>query len=277
MHCPDQTGIIASVTSFINKNGGNIVGLDQYVEPSSAKFFMRIEWELENFKFSNEQIENAILEDFGKKFQIQYRLHFNQNKRRMAVFVSKISHCLSDILARWQSDEWNVEIPLIISNHEDMRAVVEPFGIPYFYLPITASNKAEQESKQAALLDEYKIDFVVLARYMQVLSEDFIKYYPENIINIHHSSLPAFPGAKPYHSAFERGVKIIGATAHYVTEKLDEGPIIEQEVVRVSHLDSVADLVRKGKDLEKIALSKAIWLHLNNKILCYKNKTIVFD
>jgi formyltetrahydrofolate deformylase len=208
---------------------------------------------------------------------MNFRLYFSDVKPRMAIFVSKMSHCIYDILARYTAGEWNVEIPLIISNHPDLQHVGERFGIPFHVFPITKENKAEQEAKEMELLKEHKISFIVLARYMQIVSEDMIKAYPDKIINIHHSFLPAFIGAKPYHAAFERGVKIIGATSHYVTTELDTGPIIEQDVVRITHKDSIPDLVNKGKDLEKIVLSRAVQKHIERKVLAYKNKTVIFS
>jgi len=277
IYCEDKPGIIASVTDFIQEHDGNIIYLDQHVDTEENTFFMRIEWELKNFIISTDKIDTLFKEGLAKKFKMNYRLYFSNEKLRMAVFVSKLPHCLFDILARTQSGEWQVEIPLIISNHEDLRAVAEKFGIDYYCFPVNSENKKEQEEKELALLKEKQTDFIVLARYMQVLTDDFIKQYPENIINIHHSFLPAFPGAKPYHSAYKRGVKIIGATSHYVTAELDEGPIIEQDVARVTHNDSVKDLIRKGRDLEKIVLSRAILSHFKRKTLVYKNRTIVFN
>ena len=206
-----------------------------------------------------------------------FRLFFSDVKPRMAIFVSKMSHCIYDLLARYTAGEWDVEIPLIISNHPDLANIGEQFGIPFEVIPITKENKAEQEQKEFELLEKYNIDFIVLARYMQVLSEEFINRYPNRIINIHHSFLPAFVGAKPYHAAYERGVKLIGATSHYVTTELDAGPIIEQDIVRISHKNTVDDLVHKGRDLEKIVLSRAVEKHIQRKILTYKNKTIIFN
>ena len=262
MHCPDQPGIIAVITEFINTNGGNILYLDQYVDRVNGIFYMRVEWDLEKFLIPKEKIN-----DYS----------FTDRPQRMALFVSKMSHCLYDILARYTAGDWEVEIPLIVSNHPDLRHVGEQFGIPFEVIPVTRDNKAEMEAREFELLEKYEIDFIVLARYMQVLSEDFINRYPNRIINIHHSFLPAFVGAKPYHAAYERGVKLIGATSHYVTTELDAGPIIEQDIVRITHKDTVADLVHKGRDLEKIVLSRAVEKHIQRKILAYKNKTIVFS
>ena len=276
IHCPDQPGILATVTDFINVNGGNIIYLDQHVDNEEKVFFMRVEWDLANFVIPKDRIREYFETLYAKKYDMYFRVYFSDYKPRMAVFVSKMSHCLYDILARWTAGEWNVEIPLIISNHEDLRTAAERFGIPYFHIPITAANKAEQEEATLRLLDEHKVDFIVLARYMQILSEKMIKKYPDRIINIHHSFLPAFVGAKPYHAAYARGVKLIGATSHYVTSELDAGPIIGQDITRMSHKNSVSDLIRKGQDLEKIVLSYAVGKHLARKILTYKNKTVVF-
>ncbi len=276
MHCPDQKGIIATVTEFITKNQGNIIYLDQYVDPVKNVFFMRIEWELDQFVIPPEKIGEYFDTLIARRFQMKWKLYFSHQIPRMAIFVSKLPHCLYDVLARWKAKEFRVEIPLIISNHKDLQPVAEQFGVDFYHFPITPENKSEQEAKELALLEEYHIDFIVLARYMQILSDQFVACYPNKIINIHHSFLPAFPGARPYHSAYERGVKVIGATSHYVTAELDQGPIIEQDVVRVSHTDTVADFIRKGRDLEKIVLSRAIWWHLQRKTLVYENKTIVF-
>lgn len=251
LHCPDKPGILAEVTDFITVNKGNIIYLDQYVDHVENIFFMRIEWELKDFLVPQEKIEDYFRTLYGQKYEMDFRLYFSDVKPRMAIFVSKLSHCLFDILARYTAGEWNVEIPLIISNHPDLQHVAERFGIPFYLFPITKETKEEQERKEMELLAKHKITFIVLARYMQVISEQMINAYPNKIINIHHSFLPAFVGAKPYHAAFQRGVKIIGATSHYVTTELDAGPIIEQDVVRITHKDTIEDLVNKGKDLEK--------------------------
>ena len=277
LHCPDKPGILAEVTDFITVNKGNIVYLDQYVDHVENIFFMRIEWELKGFLIPQEKIEDNFKTLYAQKYKMSFRLYFSDVKPRMAIFVSKMSHCLFDLLARYTAGEWNVEIPLIISNHPDLQHVAERFGIPFYLFPITKETKAEQEQKEMELLAKYNVNFIVLARYMQVISEQMINAYPNRIINIHHSFLPAFVGAKPYHAAFERGVKIIGATSHYVTTELDAGPIIEQDVVRITHKDSVEDLVNKGKDLEKIVLSRAVQKHIERKVLAYKNKTVIFS
>ncbi len=277
LHCPDKPGILAEVTDFITVNKGNIIYLDQYVDHVENIFFMRIEWELKNFLIPQEKIEDYFATLYAQKYEMFFRLYFSDTKPRMAIFVSKMSHCLFDLLARYTAGEWNVEIPLIISNHPDLQHVAERFGIPFYLFPITKETKAEQEQKEMELLAKHKVNFIVLARYMQVISERMIDAYPNRIINIHHSFLPAFVGAKPYHAAFERGVKIIGATSHYVTTELDAGPIIEQDVVRITHKDTVEDLVNKGKDLEKIVLSRAVQKHIERKVLAYKNKTVIFS
>ena len=277
IYCPDEKGIILSVTNYISRNNGNIVDLDQHVDSEQKIFFMRVEWTLSDFNIPRENIGAHFGSEVAQKYQMQYTIHFRDEKIRMALMVSKMDHCFNDILSRYKSGEWNVEIPLIISNHPDMEETANRFGIPYHYIPVSKQTKVEQEKKQLQLLSDHNIDFVVLARYMQILSENFIKDYSNRIINIHHSFLPAFPGAKPYHSAHERGVKIIGATSHYVTKELDAGPIIAQSTANISHKDRVEDLVRKGRDIEKVVLSRAIWYHVNRRILSYGNRTIIFD
>lgn len=277
MHCPDQAGIITVITGFINENGGNIVYLDQYVDRLNGVFYMRIEWELDNFVIPKEKISDYFNTLYAQRYEMSFHISFSERIQRMAIFVSKMSHCIYDLLARYTAGEWDVEIPLIISNHPDLEIIGKQFNIPFVVIPITKENKAEQEAKEFELLDKYNVDFIVLARYMQVLSEDFINRYPNKIINIHHSFLPAFIGAKPYHQAYERGVKLIGATSHYVTTELDAGPIIEQDIVRITHKDLPQDLVHKGRDLEKIVLSRAVEKHIQRKILTYKNKTIIFS
>lgn len=277
IHCPDQRGIVARVTDFIHRNNGNIVALDQHTDRDEGRFFMRVEWELQNFELERDQIEPAFEFAIATPCKMKWKLHFSDHIPRMALFVSKMSHCLYDLLARYQSGEMRVEIPLIISNHKDMEGVAASFGIPYFHLPITAETKAAQEAKELELLKEHRVDFIVLARYMQILSQSFVDHFPERVINIHHSFLPAFIGAKPYHAAHARGVKIIGATSHYVTTDLDAGPIIEQDVARISHHDNVKRLIQKGRDIEKIVLSRAVMAHIDRKTLVYKNKTVVFQ
>jgi formyltetrahydrofolate deformylase len=276
MHCPDQRGIVARVTDFIHQNNGNIVALDQYTNREENRFFMRVEWELDGFLLDREDIGTVFGPLLGKPLEMYWDLKFSDKIPRMAVFVSKSSHCLYDLLARYQSGELKVVIPAIISNHKDLENVAAQFDISFFYVPVNKDNKQEQENQELKILKEHEIDFIVLARYMQILSPGFVKHYPNQIINIHHSFLPAFAGARPYHAAHSRGVKIIGATSHYVTTDLDAGPIIEQDIIRISHHDSVESLVQKGKDIEKIVLSRAVKAHLERKTLVYKNKTIVF-
>lgn len=279
LHCPDKVGIITEITKFITDNHGNIVYLDQYVDKVDGRFFMRVEWELENFAIPQDKIQEYIETLYGTRYEMEFDIYFNHEKPRMALFVSKMSHCLYDLLARYKAGELDVEIPCIVSNHEDLRYVAEQFDIPYYVWSIKKdwSNKQEVEKAEMELLKEKKITFIVLARYMQIISEEMIQKYPHKIINIHHSFLPAFIGAKPYHQAYQRGVKIIGATSHYVTSELDAGPIIEQDVVRITHKDTPETLVLKGKDLEKIVLSRAVKKHIQRKILTYHNKTIIFS
>ncbi len=279
LHCPDEQGIITEVTKFIADNKGNIVYLDQYVDHQDGMFFMRIEWEMEGFRIPRNKLKDYIQTLYAARYDMTFNLYFNDEKPRMAIFVSKMSHCLYDLLARYRAGEWDVEIPCIISNHEDLRYVGEQFGIPYHVWKINKdhSNKQEVELQEMQLLKEQGVTFIVLARYMQIITDDMISAYPNQIINIHHSFLPAFIGAKPYHQAWERGVKIIGATSHYVSAELDAGPIIEQDVVRISHKDTPESLVLKGRDLEKIVLSRAVTKHIERKVLVYHNKTIIFN
>ncbi|WP_114748672.1 formyltetrahydrofolate deformylase [Pleomorphovibrio marinus] len=277
IQCKDNKGIVAAVSEFLFRNNGNIIEIDQHIDEDIGDFFMRAEWELETFNIPKEDILRIFAQEVGDRFGMKYTLAFKMPKPRMAIFVSKLSHCLFDILSRYYSGQFQVDIPLVISNHADMKPVVKAFGIPFYHFPINKENKKEQESKQIALLKENQIDFVVLARYMQILSGDFIQHFPSKIINIHHSFLPAFVGAKPYHAAHKRGVKIIGATAHYVTEELDAGPIIEQDVARVRHHNTVEEMVQIGQDVEKVVLSKAIKYHLARKIQVVGNRTIIFN
>ena len=279
LYCQDQPGIISEVTKFITDNKGNIVYLDQYVDKEDGMFFMRIEWELDTFLIPRDKVSEYINTLYSQRYHLSFKLYFSDVRPRMAIFVSKMSHCLYDLLARWKAGEFNCDIPCIVSNHEDLRYVAEQFGIPYHVWSIKRdhSNKKEVEEAEMELLKKHKVSFIVLARYMQIISDDMIAQYPHHIINIHHSFLPAFVGAKPYHQAYERGVKIIGATSHYVTAELDAGPIIEQDVTRITHKDTPESLVLKGKDLEKIVLSHAVSKHIQRKILTYKNKTIIFS
>ena len=277
IHCQDAPGIVVAITDFIHNNGGNILYLDQHVDSEHGVFFMRIEWDLKNFAIQRDKVAEYFETLVGSRYQMNSQLHFSDKKPRMALFVSKMPHCFYDLLARYESGELDVEIPIVISNHSDLQVATERLGIDFYCITINEDNKKEQEEKQKLLLEKYNIDFVVLARYMQVLSDSFVKDYPQRIINIHHSFLPAFPGGRPYHSAYERGVKIIGATSHYVTAELDAGPIIEQDVVHVSHKDSVEDMVRIGRDLEKIVLARAVRHHVHHDLLVYENRTVVFD
>ena len=272
--CPDQRGLVAKIANFIYANGGNIIHADQHTDFTAGLFLSRLEWQLDGFNLPQDLIApafNSIAQPLGANWQI----HFSDRLPRVAIWVSRQDHCLFDLLWRQRAGEFQAEIPLIISNHSAMEAIAQQFGIDYHHIPITPETKAEQEAKQLELLRQYRIDLVVLAKYMQILSADFVQQFPQ-VINIHHSFLPAFAGANPYQRAYERGVKIIGATAHYVTQDLDEGPIIEQDVVRVSHRDAVADLIRKGKDLERIVLARAVRLHLQHRVLVYGNRTVVF-
>lgn len=279
LHCPDRRGIITEITKFITDNNGNIVYLDQYVDRQDGVFFMRLEWELDGFVIPRDKLKDYFQTLYSTRYGMTFSLYFNDVKPRMAIFISKMSHCLYDLLARYNAGEWNVEIPCIVSNHEDLRYVAEQFGIPYYVWHINKdhSNRAEVEQAEMELLGRERVTFIVLARYMQIISERMIDAYPHHIINIHHSFLPAFIGARPYHQAWQRGVKIIGATSHYVTTELDAGPIIEQDVVRITHKDTPETLMLKGRDLEKIVLSRAVTKHIERKILTYNNKTVVFS
>jgi formyltetrahydrofolate deformylase len=277
IHCEDQKGIIAAVTNFILKTEGNIVYIDQHVDREQQVFFMRLECELTNKNIGLASIQNDFDLTIAQDFKMTWEIYTNEQKPKMALFVSKYDHCLYDILGRYSAGELNVEIPLIISNHADLKPIAKRFNIPFFHVPFTKDNKEEGEKAQIELLKKFDIDFIVLARYMQIITPKLIALYENRIINIHHSFLPAFPGAKPYHSAFKRGVKIIGATSHYVTQELDEGPIIEQDISRVSHINSIEDFIMKGRDLERLVLARAIKLHAERKTMVYNNKTVVFS
>lgn len=273
---PDKKGLVAALANFLMTYNANIMHADQHQDASENLFLMRIQWELEGFTLPMDAF-SAAFQPIAAEHNMTWKVSLSSRKPRMAIFVSKYEHCLVDLLHRWRIGELNCDIPLVISNHEDCRRLVEFNGIPFHVVPVTRDNKAEAEAEQFRLLEEAGADFIVLARYMQVLSGEFVKRYPDRVINIHHSFLPAFDGAKPYHRAFARGVKLIGATSHYVTEDLDEGPIIEQEVTRISHRDDVEDLIQKGRDLEKVVLSRAVRWHVDDRILSYSNKTVVFD
>ena len=277
IHCKDRPNIIASVTNFIAKKDGNIVYIDQHVDREQNIFFMPLESEFAKESFSADAFRDAFKINLADEFEMKWRIYSSDRKPKMALFVCKYDHCLYDLLGRYNSGELNLEIPFIISNHLDLKPIADNFKIPYYFIPVTKETKAEAEQKQLELLEKYQINFIVLARYMQIISEKLIAEFPNKIINIHHSFLPAFVGAKPYHSAFKRGVKIIGATSHYVTEELDAGPIIDQGVTRVSHSHTIEDLISKGRDLEKIVLANAIKLHANRKVMVYNNKTVIFS
>jgi formyltetrahydrofolate deformylase len=277
IHCPDQKSIIATVTNYIAAQDGNITYLDQHVDADENVFFMRLECEFNVKKWNLESIKSDFEIHLAKPFQMNWEIYSQDQKPKLGLFVSKYDHCLYDILGRYSAGELAIEIPLIISNHEDLRVVADRFDIPFHYIPFTKEIKEAGQQQQIKLLGEHEIDFIVLARYMQIIPADLIALYRNKIINIHHSFLPAFPGAKPYHSAFKRGVKIIGATSHYVTEGLDEGPIIEQDIARVSHSHSIEDFIMKGRDLERIVLARAIKLHSERKTIVYNNKTVVFS
>ncbi len=274
--CPDRKGILAAIADFIYLHGGNVLHADQHQDNKLGLFFMRIEWDLKDFGLDREDFREQF-EPIARNFQIRWQLELSRSLPNLAIFVSKYQHCLVDLLYRHQTGEFKCKIPLIISNHPDAQDLADHYGIPYHHVPIEKGRKKESERAQRELLQQHAVDLVVLARYMQVLSSDFVSAYPRQIINVHHSFLPAFTGARPYRAAFERGVKLIGATSHYVTTALDEGPIIEQDVARISHRDQVEDLAQKGRDLERVVLARAVRWHLDHRILCYGNKTVIFD
>lgn len=274
--CPDRRGLVAALAQLLYGHGANILDADQHTDQGAKQFFQRIRFDLSEMRTDRITLEQAIRE-VAARFHMQWSLHYGGDRKRMAIFVSRYDHCLFDLLLRHRAGELDCDIPLIVSNHKELRHIGEQFNVPYHVFPIVKENKAEQEARELELLQREQIDLIVLARYMQVLSGDFISQYPARIINIHHSFLPAFMGGKPYHQAAERGVKLIGATAHYATTDLDEGPIIEQDVVRTSHRDSIEDLLRKGRDVERTVLARAVRWHLDDRVLVYGNKTVVFD
>ena len=274
--CPDAKGIVAAIADFLYQHNANILHADQHQDAENSLFLMRVEWDLKDFSLDEASFARAF-EVIAKTYKMTWELKLSADKPRMAIMVSQYDHCLADLLHRYKNNELQCDIPLIISNHLNAQKLAEFYDIPFFHIPVEKDKKKEAEAEQFALFDKYQVDFIVLARYMQILSEDFVKRYPQRVINIHHSFLPAFIGAKPYHRAFERGVKLIGATSHYVTEVLDEGPIIEQDIDRISHRDQVEDLIQKGRDLERIVLYKAVRWHIENRILIYGNKTVIFD
>ena len=277
IHCPDQSGIISAVTGFVHSKGGNIIYLDQHVDKEADVFFMRLESDFENNGLEIVEFKKEFVSNLAEPYQMKWSLHLDNVLPKMAIFVSKYNHCLYDLLSRFNSGELRTEIPFIISNHKELGYIAKQFNIPFYHIPVTRDSKKEAEKKQLKLLKEHQVDFIVLARYMQIVSSTLINDFPDKIINIHHSFLPAFAGAKPYHAAFERGVKIIGATSHYVTEELDAGPIIEQDVTTVSHSHTIKDFMAKGRDLEKIVLSRAVNLHVQRKTMVYNNKTVIFS
>jgi len=275
INCKDKSGIIATVTNFFHERNGNIVYIDQYVDTENGIFFMRLENEFSS-EFDIVKVRADFEKEIAKTYNMNWKLFAEERVLKMAVFVSKYDHCLYDILGRYKAGELGVEIPFILSNHKDLEPIAKAFEIPFYHVPVTKDTKVEAEAKQLELLQKFEVDFIVLARYMQIISDKMISEYPNNIINIHHSFLPAFAGAKPYHSAYKRGVKIIGATCHYVTAELDAGPIIEQDITRISHSHSIKDLILKGRDLEKIVFSRGIKLHIQRKTMVFNNKTIIF-
>lgn len=277
INCEDRPNIIAYVTNFISGNEGNIVYIDQHVDREQNIFFMRLESEFSNPSFDTEAFKVKFKTQVAEHFNMKWRIYSSERKPKMALFISKYDHCLYDLLGRYNSGELNLEIPFIISNHDTLKPIADNFNIPFYHIPVTKETKEAAEDQQLELLEKHSIDFIVLARYMQIVSSKLISRYPNKIINIHHSFLPAFVGAKPYHSAYKRGVKIIGATSHYVTEELDAGPIIDQDVTRVTHAHSISDLIAKGRDLEKIVLANAVKLHANRKVMVYNNKTVIFS
>jgi formyltetrahydrofolate deformylase len=274
--CPDRIGLVARISHFIFERGGNILDLDEHVDPDEQIFSIRVAWDLSRFSISAAELIDAFT-PLAREFKASWEIKFPEKKMRLAIFVSKYDHCLQEILWRNSIGEFPIEIPLIISNHPDLQNLAAHYKIPYHVFPITAANKMEQEGQELKLLAEHQIDTVILARYMQIISTQFVKKYPNRIINIHHSFLPAFAGSNPYKQAYQRGVKIIGATSHYVTEELDEGPIIEQDIRRITHRDSLEDLIRKGRDLERIVLARAIRYHAEHRVLVHGRKTIIFD
>jgi len=278
INCPDQAGIICAVSGFVHANGGNVIYLDQHVDKQANVFFMRLESDFNGTEaFSISKFRDDFAQTLAVPYQMEYSMYTDDMVPKMAIFVSKYNHCLYDLLSRYRSGELKVEISFIVSNHPDLNDIAEQFNIPFYHIPVTKATKSEAEDQQLKLLKKHQVDFFVLARYMQIISEKMIHQYHNKIINIHHSFLPAFAGAKPYHAAFERGVKIIGATSHYVTEALDAGPIIEQDVTTVSHSHTIRDFIAKGRDLEKIVLSRAVKLHLKRKTMVYNNKTVIFS
>ena len=276
LSCGDRSGLVSRISHFVFERGGNILDLDEHVDTNEKHFFVRIAWDMKNFSIPASEIANALT-PLAKEFNAEWKINFTGKNLRVAIFVSKYDHCMQEILWRQRLGEFNIDIPLIISDHEVLKPLADYHGIPFYVFPVTRDNKDEQEKKELELLKENKIDAVVLARYMQILTPKFISAYTNKIINIHHSFLPAFAGSNPYKQAYDRGVKIIGATSHYVTEVLDDGPIIEQDIIRISHKDTVSDLIRKGRDLERLILARALYYHAHHRVLVFGKKTIIFD
>ena len=276
LHCPDRRGLVSRISNFIFERGGNIIDLDEHVDPQERIFSLRVAWDMKSFSIGPEKVNEAFL-PLGNEFNAAWSIKLNRNRRRLAIFVSKYDHCLQEILWRHTLGEFEADVALIISNHPDLKFMAERYQIPFHVFPVTKENKQEQEAREIDLLIKDRIDTIVLARYMQILSPEFVQKFPSRILNIHHSFLPAFAGSNPYKQAYDRGVKIVGATSHYVTEVLDEGPIIEQDIIRISHKDSLDDLIRKGRDLERLVLARALRLHLQDRVLIFGNKTVIFD
>lgn len=276
LSCPDRAGLVSRISHFIYERGGNILDLDEHVDTVEKMFFIRVSWSAANFSIPAAELHEAF-SPLAKEFGASWKIRLGDRKMRVALFVSRYDHCLQELLWRHSIGEFAIDVPLIVSNHADLEPLARRYGIPFHHVPVTAASKMETEREELELLERHDIDTVVLARYMQVLSPQFVERYPARIINIHHSFLPAFVGSSPYRQAYERGVKIIGATSHYVTEDLDQGPIIEQDIVRISHKDTLDDLIRKGRDLERLVLARALRLHSEHRILVNGKKTVAFD
>jgi len=276
LSCPDRVGLVSRISHFIFERGGNILDLDEHVDPEEKDFSIRVAWDMKNFSISPSALKEAV-QPLANEFNATWEIKYLEHKSKVAIFVSKYDHCLHEILWRYKMDEYHIEISMIISNHPDLESLANQYQIPFYLFPINQENKKDQENQELQLLADHDIDAIILARYMQILSSEFVKKYPNKIINIHHSFLPAFIGANPYKQAYQRGVKIIGATSHYVTEELDEGPIIDQDIIRISHKDTLKDLIRKGRDLERLVLARALHNHFEHRILVKGKKTIIFD
>ncbi len=275
LSCPDRRGLVSRISNFVYERGGNILDMDEHVDNEEQYFFIRISWDMKTFSLKSSEIAEAFT-PLAKEFNADWSLKFGAKKTRTAIFVSKYDHCLQDILWRYSIDEFSIEIPAIISNHSDLKPLADHYKIPFYVFPVTKQNREVEEAKELKLLAELEIDTIVLARYMQILSPALMNRYRNQIINIHHSFLPAFIGSNPYKQAYDKGVKIIGATSHYVTEELDEGPIIEQDIIRISHKDTLRDLIRKGRDLERLVLARALLHHSEHRVLVRGRKTVIF-